>query len=191
MLSLLLIGCFGEKTSNTSTQSVTDSKHHSDIKGMWDSINPRIDRNNLYKPYPLYKDENSGAKLVVKQPQYSISKGDTVEYEILNLGNYELMVGYQFALEYWDGKEWNDVPHGLASLDIGLGIKKESHLSFSFSLSEIERNLLKQDKSSLLKQGKHRIITGVDVTNDKRTTNMQNHTVGENIYLYAEFLLVE
>ena len=187
ILSILLMGCFGEKSSNTST--VTQSTRVT--QSPTDSINLRIDRNNLYKPYPLYKDENSGAKLVVKQPEYSIGKGDTVKYEILNLDNYELMVGYRFVLEYWDGNDWKDVPHGLGSVDIGLIIKKESHLSFSFSLSEIERNLLRKGKSTLFKQGKHRIITGVDVTNDKRTTNMENHTVGENIYLYAEFVLVE
>ena len=194
MFSFLLMGCFGEKSSNTSTvsQSMEDSKYHTstDPQSTTDSINPRIDRNNLYKPYPLYKDENSGAKLVVKQSEYSISKGDTVKYEILNLDNYELMVGFQFALEYWDGKDWISVPHGLGSVDIGLIVKKESHLSFSFILSEIERNLLRKGKSTLLKEGKYRIITGADVRKEKRTTNIQNHAVGKNIYLYAEFLLV-
>lgn len=56
-----------EKPTNISTVT----------KSSTDSINLRIDRNNLCKPYPLYKDENSGAKLVMKQPQYSISKETT------------------------------------------------------------------------------------------------------------------
>lgn len=68
--SLLLMGCFGEKSTNTSTvsPSTTYSKHHTllETQNTTESINPRIDRNNLYKPYPLYKDENSGVKLVVK-----------------------------------------------------------------------------------------------------------------------------
>ena len=194
MFSFLLMGCFGEKSSNSSTvrQNMEDSKHYTSIdsQSTTDSINPRIDRNNLYKPYPLYKDENSGAKLVMKQSEYSISKGDTVEYEIFNLDNYQLMVGYQFALEFWDGKDWINVPHGLGSVDLGLNIKKDNHMPFSFSLSEIERNLLRKGKSTLLEQGKHRIITGVYVSKEKRMINMKNHTVGESIYLYAEFLLV-
>lgn len=193
VLSMLFYQCENKDKSDSReneaskvSPSTTYSKHHTspEAQKSTDSINPRIDRNNLYKPYPLYKDENSGAKLVVKQPQYSISKGDSVKYQILNLDNNNLLVGYRFVLEYWDGKEWNDVPHYLGSVDLGLGIEKESHLSFSFSLSEIERNLLRKAKDSLLKEGKYRIITGISIMQGKRGTP-------EEIYLYAEFMLVE
>lgn len=100
------------------------------------------------------------------------------------------MVGYRFLLEYWDGKEWNDVPHYLGSVDLGLGIKKESLLSFSFSLSEIERNLLSKAEGTILKEGKYRIITGITIMQEK-SIMQEKRGSSEEIYLYAEFMLVE
>ena len=164
MLSLLLMGCFGEKTSNTSTvtQSITDSKHHRDIS-------------YFNRPLPLHKDESDGVRLVMKHPEYSINKSDTVKYEIYNIDNYRVDTG-ESELEFWEDNKWNDVLFDRSVAQISYIIWKDNHRSFKFNLSNIE--------SSFLKKGKFRIIKIVKVVN-------QDETVEKRISLFAEFILVE
>ena len=161
------IGCSQKSSSD---QSIA-SENRTDIK---------THRSHLLQRYPIYKDQYNGVQLVLKQTEYSIAECDTFKYDILNLENYLVMAGYRFEIEFWDGNNWENIPINISVLDIALRIEKGHHLSFSFDLKDVA------DYS--LKTGKYRIITSVDIAEDKKQHSRGNEEI---INLYAEFLLVE
>ena len=159
------MACSGDKSSKTSTvtQNESDSKHHRDISF-------------FNRPLPLHKDESNGVRLVMKHPEYSISKSDTINYEIYNLDNYRVDTGNSLELEFWEDNNWKDVPHDKSNVDIAWIIWKDAHRSFNFNLLKVE--------SGFLKKGKYRIIKIVEVIK-------QEETSGKRISLFAEFELIE
>lgn len=166
MFLIISMGCLRKNSTNesTSSESIANSQKHT------------ADINIFNRPLPLHKNESNGVRLVLTQSNYSISKRDTLKYEIHNLDNYRVDAGESHELEFWEENKWNDVPFDKSVAQVLYMIWKDSYRSFDFNLLKIE--------SSFLIPGKYRIINIVEVYKEEKTKK-------KRITLFAEFVLVE